>query len=39
MANSDDIELLVTTRLDYLATDGHMMSVERKNEFSARLRD
>jgi ribosomal protein S18 acetylase RimI-like enzyme len=39
MANSDDIELLVTTRLDYLATDGYVMSGERRNEFSAQLRD
>ena len=37
-ANSDDIELLVATRFDYIATDGHEMSGERKDEFSARLR-
>ncbi len=38
-ANSDDIELLVATRFDYLATDGHAMSGKGKNELSARLRD
>ena len=37
-ATLDDIELLVATRLDYLATDGHAMYGERKNEFSAQLR-
>ncbi len=38
-ATLNDIELLVATRLDYLATDGHALHGERKNEFSVQLRN